>query len=189
MTMSSLISDVTELAHGLEGHVAVVGIMGAGKSTVGALVADRVGAPMWDSDAWIERETGTTGRLYAEAHGVPALHELESRMLVAALESSPPAVITPAASVFDVAKLRDRLRDEAYVVYLELDPDIATARILPRSHRRDMTASELADTFARRRPHFVAAARIVVDATSTPQELADLIVTTLETNRTNRIDL
>ena len=83
------------------GHIVLVGLMGSGKTTVGAALAAALGVPLRDSDADIERDTGLTGRDIAARDGIDALHALEARQLLDALDEPGTTVITAAASTLD----------------------------------------------------------------------------------------
>jgi shikimate kinase len=65
----------------LPARVALIGFMGAGKSTVGRLLASRLGYAFLDLDAWIERLQGQSVRQIFEAEGEEAFRELESTAL------------------------------------------------------------------------------------------------------------
>jgi dephospho-CoA kinase len=92
--------------------VVVLGPMGAGKSTVGQLVSERLGAKMVDSDRVIESEYGRSGRQIAASDGVLALHDIEARVLSDALDAEGDAVIAPAASAVERPELRERLKPQ-----------------------------------------------------------------------------
>ena len=66
-------------------HVVLVGLMGAGKTTVGRRLAARLGWPWHDSDADIEAATGMTVRELRDRDGVDAMHDLEAAQLLQAL--------------------------------------------------------------------------------------------------------
>lgn len=66
-------------------HVAILGLMGSGKSTVGVALADRLGWPLVDSDVVIEASTGQTVREWRERSGTASLHALEADQLRDAL--------------------------------------------------------------------------------------------------------
>ena len=93
-----------------EPRIAVIGTMGAGKSTVGGIVAARLGLPLIDSDRWIEAKVGMTSGEYAARHGVEALHDMEATALESALDTPGGLVVTPAASVVDRGPLGVALR-------------------------------------------------------------------------------
>ena len=121
---------------GLIRHVAVVGLMGSGKTTVGSRLAVFLGWPLRDSDVEIEASQGRTVRQLRDELGVDAMHELEARQLLDALADPGPSVVCPAASVADgdacLAALRGR---GVFVVLLMATPAVAARRFLSGQHR------------------------------------------------------
>jgi shikimate kinase len=110
--------------------------MGSGKTTVGRLVAARLGWPMTDSDAWLEAATGRSARAVRDEDGAATLHALEREHLRAALAAPGPSVICPAASVVDDGSMREALRDPGLlVVWLTARPVTAAARFDDQDHR------------------------------------------------------
>src|SRR5258707_15898480 len=94
-------------------HIAIIGLMGAGKTTVGRALAARLGWTWRDSDATIEAATGETVRQLRDEEGVDAMHGREAAALLTALAEDPPSVISAAASVIDVPECREALSDPA----------------------------------------------------------------------------
>ena len=80
-------------------HLALIGMMGTGKTTVGQMLAARLGWPFWDNDEALERATGMTAAELQRASGQSALHEVEDRLLSEALGSHIQTVVAAAASV------------------------------------------------------------------------------------------
>jgi shikimate kinase len=80
-------------------HPVLIGMMGAGKTTVGRLVAARLGWVFWDNDEALVRATGKTAAQLQQEHGRGALHEVEDRLLREALRARTPAVYAAAGSV------------------------------------------------------------------------------------------
>ena len=118
------------------GRIVLVGLMGSGKSTVGALLAQRLGWPMLDSDDQLRAATGLTAREFGEAHGTAALHDAEAGALLAALERPGPAVIGAAASVIENPAARAALRGPRIaVVWLRGSPPVLAARFGGQPHR------------------------------------------------------
>jgi shikimate kinase len=117
------------------GHVVLVGMMGSGKSTVGAALARRLGRPFFDSDAMVEARTGQpVAAIFAE-RGEAAFRAEESRALADALASPEPAVIAAAGgTVLDPGNRRE-LNAAALVVWLRADPKVLAARVRPGDHR------------------------------------------------------
>ena len=90
-------------------HVVLVGLMGAGKTTVGQRLAARLGWSWHDSDVDIEAATGLTVRALRDRDGVDAMHDLEAVQLLEALAQPGPSVISAAASVVDSETCRAAL--------------------------------------------------------------------------------
>jgi shikimate kinase/3-dehydroquinate synthase len=122
------------LGTALDRHVALIGFMGAGKSTVGAEVAVRIGRPFVDLDDVIEAQTGQTIPVIFESRGEAAFRELEERAASAALESRQPAVIALGGGALGSAVTRDLLTGRAMTVLLDVDAETAWERVR-RSNR------------------------------------------------------
>jgi shikimate kinase len=117
-------------------HLVLVGLMGTGKSTVGRILADRLGRVLHDSDTEIEAQTGRTVRQIFADEGEPAFRALETAVLCAALESEQPAVIAAAGGVVLSPQNRVALRDaKAKVVWLRADPSTLVDRVRSGMHR------------------------------------------------------
>lgn len=98
--------------------VLLVGMMGAGKSTVGGALSAATGWRYIDNDALVTESTGLSVRELLEVRGVAALREAESAALSAALRLEPPVIAGVAAGVVLDAADRERLRTGGFVVYL-----------------------------------------------------------------------
>jgi shikimate kinase len=156
--------------------VVVLGPMGAGKSTVGQLVSERLGAKMVDSDRVIESEYGRSGRQIAASDGVLALHDIEARVLSDALDAEGDAVIAPAASAVERPELRERLKRDCLTFHLDLPAGAFRSRTDPDDHRRAVDDVELAEMSARRTPLFASVATATLDASLPASELASRII-------------
>ncbi|MDQ3145584.1 MAG: shikimate kinase [Actinomycetota bacterium] len=119
------------------GHLVLVGMMGSGKTSVGELVAERLGRKLVDSDAVIEARTGRTVREIFEADGEAAFRTLESEALAEALASPQPAVVAAAGGVVLDEANRELLRSGGgrRVVWLDADPSVLAARVEKGDHR------------------------------------------------------
>jgi len=122
-------------------HIALIGFMGAGKSTVGREVARLTERPFVDTDAAIERRHGPIPAIFEE-RGEPEFRRLEEEVVVEALGTDEPAVIALGGGAVTVEGIRERLETRAFTVWLEVAVDDAWARV-SRSNRplaRDETA-------------------------------------------------
>ena len=100
----------------------LVGMMGAGKTTVGRLLADRLGWRSFDSDAQIMEATGhTVPELFAE-RGEAAFRAEEERVLAEALSGDQPVVVSAAGGVVLSAANRALLARSGTVVWLRPIP-------------------------------------------------------------------
>ena len=115
--------------HALDRHLALIGFMGAGKSTLGAEVAERLGRPFIDLDREIEaQQRRSISELFA--HGGEAhFRVLEAKEAVAELSKSPPAVIAFGGGAAESATVRKALREHAMTVRLDVDFDTAWERV------------------------------------------------------------
>jgi shikimate kinase len=169
------------------GHIVLVGLMGSGKTTVGAALAAALGVVHRDSDADIERDTGMTGRQHAARDGIDVLHALESRHLLDALGRPDDSVISTAASILDDPACRQALRDPAHlVVWLDASPAALAARLRPDDHRPAI-GSDMAKVLERQaiqRTHVLReVADLTLDATRPPTELVEAIRTHVDAVR------
>jgi shikimate kinase len=113
------------------GNIALVGLMGAGKTSVGRLLARRLGKTFFDCDYEIERSTGVKVATIFEIEGESGFRARESRMLEELLKRNNILLATGGGAVLSEANC-DLLTSSALVVYLR-----ASARLLLRRTRHD----------------------------------------------------
>ena len=119
-----------------ERHLVLVGLMGVGKTTVGEVLARRLGRVLVDSDLRIEALTGRTVKQILDADGVAAMRQFEAAALFDALADDEPRVIAAAAGVVLDPENRQRLNAaDADVVWLTADPAVLAPRTASRAHR------------------------------------------------------
>jgi shikimate kinase len=107
----------------------LIGMMGAGKSTTGALLADRLGWPFLDSDGEIQRSTGfTVPEIFAE-RGEAAFRAEEARVLQQATTSLGPVVVSVAGGAVLDPDNRRRVKRAGLVVWLKADVTTLAARV------------------------------------------------------------
>jgi shikimate kinase len=147
-------------------NVVLVGLMGSGKSTVGALLATATGRTLVDADVAISTMTGKAVRELWEEGGEGAYRQMESQVVLDSLSSTVPCVIAaPGGAVLDPA-VRSALVD-AFVVWLRTEPATLAERVRPGDHR-----PLLSD-----RPFEVLTA-MAMDRSHVYAELADLTIDT-----------
>jgi shikimate kinase/3-dehydroquinate synthase len=106
-------------------HIALVGFMGAGKSTIGREVAARIRRPFVDTDEQIEQQFGPIPELFER--GEAEFRRIEEQVVAEAL-AGPPAVLALGGGAVLSARTRERLRANAFGVLVEIDAEEAWRR-------------------------------------------------------------
>ena len=130
--------------------IALIGLPGSGKSTVGRQLARRLGAPFSDCDEVIERQIGTTIREYFEQHGEAAFRSIESEV-IARLVASVRGVISTGGGAVLMAPNRELLHGQAKVIYLRSSPEDVFRRL---RHDRNRPLLQVKDPLGRLRELF-----------------------------------
>lgn len=135
--------------------VALIGLMGCGKSTVGARLAALLGAPFRDADAEIEAAAGmSVPEIFANL-GEAAFRSGETRV-IARLLRAPPTVIATGGGAFMAAETRAAIRAAGAAIWLHADLETLVERTARRKSRPLLNAGDpravLADLMARRYP-------------------------------------
>lgn len=151
-----------------------MGLPGAGKTTVGRLVANELGATFTDVDQEIERRTGRTiADLFAE-RGEPAFRRLERRVMDELL-AGPPQVIAPGGGWAAREGALEKAGDAALTIHLAVAPQVAAGRLGPADNRPLLAGDPLARLTALARvrlPRYRHAAGTVETDGRAPQEVA-----------------
>lgn len=118
------------------GHLVLVGLMGVGKSTVGRLLAERLGRRFVDTDTVVEERAGASVREIFTERGEEAFRDLESEVLRDVLATTEPLVVAAAGGVVVREQNRAELRRRAgRVVWLRADPALLAQRVKAGGHR------------------------------------------------------
>src|SRR5947207_9112182 len=128
--------------------VVLVGMMGAGKSTIGRRLAARLHLPFVDADAEIEAAAGMTIPEIFEIHGELHFRDGEARVIARLLESGP-AVLATGGGAFMREETRRRIRDKAISIWLKADADIIMRRVKRRADRPLLQTADPAAAVAR----------------------------------------
>jgi shikimate kinase len=160
-------------------RIVLTGFMGSGKSTVGPLLAERLGWRFVDADDAIEAEAGCTIAELFRQHGEQRFRDLE-HATIARLASGDGLVLALGGGAIERAETRDLLLSSpgALLVHLEVALETTLARCAGTEHTRPILAdrSNLEMRYARRLPLYrMAHVSIVVDAL-TPEEVVEAVV-------------
>ena len=108
-------------------HVVLVGLPGSGKSTVGRIAAEGLGAPLFDIDSLLVRQMGRPVAQIFGMMGEAAFRQMERDAVMAAL-AGPPAVIVPGGGWAAQEGQMEAVRPSSIVVYLQCPPPVAAKR-------------------------------------------------------------
>jgi shikimate kinase len=126
-------------------NIVFVGLMGAGKTTVGKKLSRRHGLPFLDTDQEIERRCGATIPTIFDLEGEEGFRKRESKM-VAEVMALTGHVITTGGGAVIAPENREHLK-KGFVIYLDADPEQLWQRLASDTHRPLLT--QAADPKAR----------------------------------------
>ena len=156
--------------------------MGAGKTSVGRLLAPRLGLPFHDSDDAVAHAAGLSiAELFAH-QGEPAFRSLERSALSRLLAGEQSVIATGGGAVTE-PETRDALRTQAFTIWLDATPAVLAGRLADLDERPLLAPGDpeaILDRLAGQRRPFYAAAdlRIGTDELNA-EEVAELIIATV----------
>ncbi|MGZ3423011.1 MAG: shikimate kinase [Polyangiales bacterium] len=147
--------------------VALLGLRGAGKSTIGKKLAKRLSVPFVELDARVEETAGLSLREIFELHGEAHYRRLEREVLRRVLEETKDAVLATGGSIVTDDDTFALLRSHATTIWLQASPDSHWERVVAQGDRRPMAnrenaKSELAQLLEQRKSRY-ARADVTID--------------------------
>src|ERR1700676_2546353 len=128
--------------------IVLVGMMGAGKSTIGRRLSARLRLPFLDADSEIEAAAGMSIPDIFEIHGEPHFRDGEARVIARLLDSGP-AVLATGGGAFMREETRSRIRSKAVSIWLKANADIIMRRVKRRADRPLLQTADPAATVGR----------------------------------------
>jgi shikimate kinase len=128
--------------------IVLVGMMGAGKSTIGRRLSTRLRLPFLDADIEIETAAGMSIPDIFETRGEPDFRDGEARVIARLLDGGP-CVLATGGGAFMREETRNRIRDKAVSIWLKADVDIIMKRVKRRSDRPLLKTADPAATVGR----------------------------------------
>ncbi|WP_417424319.1 shikimate kinase [Hoeflea sp.] len=171
---SALEQDIAK-ARRVLGHrnLVFVGLMGAGKSVIGRLVAQMLDIPFVDSDHEIERVSRMTIEELFQTYGEPEFRALEARVIKRLLKSGP-RVLSTGGGAFMNDTTRAMVLTSGLSVWLKADLDILWARVSKRDTRpllKTANPKQTLSTLLDLRYPVYAQARLTVQSRDEPKEI------------------
>ncbi|MDQ6840006.1 MAG: shikimate kinase [Actinomycetota bacterium] len=164
-------------------RILLIGMMGAGKSTVGSALGERLGWPYLDSDQEIVRRRGLTVPEIWRTEGEPAFRVEESSVLREAAATPEPVVVAVAGGALLEAGNRAVVGHAGLVVWLRAELATLADRVGSGDGRPLLDGdarAALARLYEQRRPVYAAVAELIVDVDGRrPDEVVDVIVEAL----------
>ena len=153
-------------------NIILIGMPGAGKSTLGVLLAKAIGYDFIDTDLLIQRQAGMTLGDYLFNHGYQSLRQLEAEV-IQGLNSASSVIATGGSAVYSDEAMY-HLKASGYVVYLQCALDVLDGRIASMSDRGIAAPSgqTLADVQAERIPRYEHFADLTVEVSRHDMEQA-----------------
>ena len=130
-------------SRGRERRIALIGLRGAGKSTLGAQLATARGVPFVELDREIEREAGTSMNEILLLHGQGGYRRYERRALLRIAEDNPEGVVmTTGGSIVSERETFDLLQSRFHCVWLKTSPEEHMARVVAQGDMRPFTSAD-----------------------------------------------
>ncbi len=165
-------------------RVALLGLRGAGKSTLGRMVATRIGCPWVDLAREIERLAGLSlAEIYALS-GQAGYRRLERQALAEVVRSCPSALIETAGGIVSDSATYNMLLERCHTVWLRARPEEHMARVVGQGDLRPVAESrrameDLRSMLAARAPLYARAEQVLDTSGLGPEEAAARLETTV----------
>ena len=135
MPRRSIAKEVETVKQLLDGRsIVLVGLMGAGKSTIGRRLAQKLDLAFVDADAEIEQAAGKSVQDIFRDHGEASFREGERRVIARLLESGP-QVLATGGGAFMNEETRNNISSRGIAVWLRADIELLMKRVRRRDNR------------------------------------------------------
>ncbi len=152
-------------------NIVLTGMPGSGKSTVGKLLAEKLGRPYFDVDACITEKTGRTPAEIISAEGEPAFRDIESEVIRSLAMETGAVIATGGGAVLRDENV-DALRMNGKIFFL----DRPLERLLPTEDRPlSSTKEAIIARYNERYDRYISTADVVITNEGTPQQAAELV--------------
>jgi XRE family transcriptional regulator, aerobic/anaerobic benzoate catabolism transcriptional regulator len=163
------------------GRIALIGLRGAGKSTLGSILADRLEVPFLELDRLIEQESGVALSAIFDLYGQSGFRRLERRCLDQVIERYPRFVLATGGSLVSEPATFERLLTMCFAVWLRATPEEHMQRVIAQGDMRPMadnreSMSDLRRILEVREPLYRKADVTIETRDSSPEQSAELLL-------------
>ncbi|HTD37180.1 MAG TPA: helix-turn-helix transcriptional regulator [Candidatus Limnocylindrales bacterium] len=167
-------------AAGRAGRIALIGLRGAGKTTLGAALADHLGVRFIELDREIERESGVSLATIFDFYGQAGFRRMERRCLERIIETHPRFVVATGGSIVSEPATFERLLAACYTIWLRAAPAEHMERVVAQGDMRPMAGNresmaDLQRILANREPLYRRADATVDTSGKLPSEAVELL--------------
>lgn len=120
------------------GRIALIGLRGAGKSTIGKLLAEKLGLPFFELDRLIEQESGVSLSMIFDMYGQSGFRRLERRCFDELLNSRRQFILATGGSLVSEPATYSRLLSRCYTIWLRATPQEHMSRVVAQGDMRPM---------------------------------------------------
>ncbi len=161
-------------------HLALVGFMASGKSTIGRKLARKLGWPFFDTDAIVVRAHGPIAAIFAN-EGEAAFRGYERTAVDAALQSADPSVLSLGGGALTVPEIGRLVAQRAHRVFIKASPEQILARARRSRQVRPLlgphpTLQRIKELYARRMPDYESADHVIDAAHRTDGQVVEQIL-------------
>lgn len=148
-------------------NIVLIGMMGSWKTTVGKILAEKMGRKFVDIDHLVEKEAKTSVSDIFDNFGEEKFRDLETKVLKTALQGKGMVISTGGGTVIS-SKNRNLMKQYGYVIFLRAKPESLSNRIKNTAKRPILDKSEdklqvLRDIWEKRKGHYTSIADLVID--------------------------
>jgi shikimate kinase len=164
-------------------HVALVGFMASGKSTIGRKLARKLGWPFYDTDALVVRAHGRIAAIFA-SEGEAAFRRYEREALRRALDTADASVVALGGGALTMVENRRLLEERAYCVFIKISPEQVLARVRRGREVRPLlgaapTLARIKELYGSRMAEYERADRVIDASRRSDAKVIDEIVSWL----------
>jgi XRE family transcriptional regulator, aerobic/anaerobic benzoate catabolism transcriptional regulator len=125
-------------------RISLIGLRGAGKTSLGRALADRLELPFFEVSKEVEQRYGGSIAVMMEINGPQALHRYEAEVLDEIIARNEAAVIAAPGAIVSTGPLYERLLESSWTVWLEAKPEDHMSRVMAQGDLRPMAGSRAA---------------------------------------------